>query len=174
MVCFSLSFRWGGHWANYVCKTRSTIKSYVCVCLSLCSVSHLCMYLCNMLPSGIDFLLGSCSCCRCSWGACSSADILAYCMQLLHLWTGHNIDRTDLGTLIGNHSVLAETLDTHIANKHSSAHGEHTHQRLHIHLDNCPRSGASNAHQRYKNDGLHPVLNGKALVPLESGKEKRQ
>lgn len=149
---------------------------YVCLMVSVCE----CMYISFVfvfcfLMTILQFILvlGSRTCCRCRrWGACT--DILAYRMQLLHFWAGDNVDWADFGTLIGNHCVFAQTLDAHVTNQHGSAHGQYAHQRLRIHLDDGPCGSAGHAHQGYQNDSLHPVLNGKALIPLESGRSIKE
>lgn len=95
--------------------------------------------------------------------------ILTNCLQFLGgRIARNNIDGADLGTLIRRHRVLAEQLHAHVADQDGRAGRQDAHNRIDVHLNDDPGTGAGYAHRRDQNERFRPVIDGEPLLPVES------
>lgn len=97
--------------------------------------------------------------------------VLADRLQLLGgSIAGHDVDRADLGALVRGHRVLTEQLYAHVADQDGCAGRQDAHNRIDVHLNDDPRTGASDAHGSDQNERLRPVVDCEAFLPVKSAK----
>lgn len=80
----------------------------------------------------------------------------------------HDVDRADLGPFDRRHRVLAKHLEQNVPNDDGEPGYKDAHERVLIELDDDPGAGSGDAHQRHDDDRFCPVLDRKALLPIEA------
>lgn len=100
--------------------------------------------------------------------------ILADCVELLdgRRIARHNVNRAYLCPLVGNDRVFAQQLDAHVTDEYRNAGGQHTDDRIDVHLNDDPGTGAGDAHGGDQNERLGPVVDGESLLPVKSARAR--
>lgn len=101
--------------------------------------------------------------------------VLTNCIQFFgRRIASYDIYRANLGPLVGGDRIFAQQFDANVANENGRAQCQDAYNRIGVHLNDDPRTGARNAHCCHQYKSLGPMVYGETFFPIEPNRADKK